>query len=88
MSSTNNIRSKMAKRKATKSQIRRERNSAKIKKVLKQKGYKSGKLPKTKVLHHIKSVAEKGKTTKKNIRIVKKAKHKTIHANRRKRGKI
>ncbi len=65
-----------------------ERSPAKLKKVLKQKGRPSGKLPKDEVAHHVKPVAEGGKTTKKNIRVVSKTKHKTIHKNRQKRGKI
>lgn len=78
----------MIKRKATKVHIRKERNPKKIKKVIKQKGYKSGKLPKGKILHHPKPVAEGGKTTKKNTRVISKEKHKQIHKNRKKRGKI
>ena len=72
----------------TKKSKSKERSFAKTKKMLKQKGVKSGKLPKSKELHHVKPVAEGGKTTKKNTRIVSKGKHKKIHANRRKRGKI
>ena len=67
---------------------KKERSQAKLKKVLKQKGYSSGKAPKGKVAHHVKPIAEKGKTTKKNIRVISKRKHKKIHANRIKRGKI
>jgi len=78
----------MVKGKATKAQIRKERSPEKIEKVLSQKGYPSGKVPKGKVLHHIKSVAEGGKTTPKNTRVIPKAKHEQIHANRRKRGGI
>ncbi|MCK4665792.1 hypothetical protein KAU33_03540 [Candidatus Dependentiae bacterium] len=78
----------MAKRKATKAQVKKERSPAKVKKVIKQKGHKSGKLPKGKELHHVKPVAEGGKTTKKNTRVVPKANHKKIHKNRRKKGKI
>jgi hypothetical protein len=33
-------------------------------------------------------VAEGGRTTKKNIRVITKAKHREIHKNRRKRGRI
>lgn len=76
------------KRTATKAQIKKERSSKKLKRVLKQKGYKKGKLPKGKVSHHVKSVARRGKTTKKNVRIVTVGKHKRIHKKRRKRGKI
>jgi len=78
----------MQKRKATKTQIKKERSVKKVKKVIKQKGYPSGKLPKGKVLHHVKSVADKGKTTKKNTGVITKTKHKRIHKNRNKKGKI
>ena len=78
----------MQKRTATKSQIKKERNSKKVEKVIKQKGYPSGKLPKGKVLHHVKPVAGEGKTTKKNTRVIPTGKHKQIHKNRNKRGKI
>ncbi len=78
----------MAKRKVTKTQIKKERSPGKIEKVLKQKGYSDGKLPKGKDLHHIKPVVEGGKTTPKNTRVIPKAKHKQIHVNRKKRGKI
>ncbi len=78
----------MKKGRATKSQVKKERSPAKVKKVIKAKGHPSGKLPKGKVLHHVKPVAEGGKTTPKNTRVVSKTKHKKIHTNRRKRGKI
>lgn len=78
----------MRKIKATKTQIKKERNPKKVKQVIKQKGYKSGKLPKGKVLHHVKPVIAKGKTTDKNTRVVSTRKHKKIHKNRKKRGKI
>ena len=78
----------MKKKTITKSAKKKERSPSKIKKVLKQKGIKSGKLPKDKELYHVKTVAEGGKTTKKNTRIVSKSKHKQIHKNRRKKGKI
>lgn len=74
--------------KTTKAQIRRERSPKKIEKVLRQKGYSSGKLPMGKVLHHVKPVIEGGKTTPKNTRVIPKVKHEQIHANRKKRGKI
>lgn len=74
--------------KTTKTQIGKERSPEKIQKVLKQKGYHEGKLPKDKVLHHIKPVVEGGKTTPKNTRVIPKAKHGQIHANRKKIGKI
>lgn len=75
-------------KKATKSQVKKERSPAKVQKVIESKGHPSGKLPKGKVLHHVKPVATGGKTTPKNTRVVTTAKHKTIHSNRAKRGKI
>ena len=72
-------------KKATKEQIKKERSRKKVEKVLKQKGYKSGKLPKDKVLHHVKSVIKGGKTTKKNTRIVSKTKHKNTQEKKRER---
>jgi hypothetical protein len=78
----------MQKRTATKSQIKKERSPKKIAKVVKQKGHPSGKLPKGKELHHKKSVAVGGKTNKRNTQIITKTKHKRIHKNRNKRGKI
>lgn len=73
---------------ATKNQIKKERDPKKIKKVIKEKGYEDGKLPKGKELHHVKPVANGGKTTNKNTRVVAKVKHKRIHKNNRKAGKI
>lgn len=78
----------MQKRTATKAQIKKERDPKKVAKVIKQKGYLSGKLPKGKVLHHTKPVAVRGKTTKKNTHVITRTKHKQIHKNRNKRGKI
>ena len=78
----------MSTKKVSKAKRQKERSFKKIKKVIKQKGIKSGKLSKGKVLHHIKPVVNGGKTTKKNTRIITKGKHKKIHKNRRKRGKI
>jgi len=71
-----------------KTMVKRERSQIRLKKVLKQKGYSSGKAPKGKVAHHVKPVAKGGKTTKKNIRVIPKGKHQKIHANRKRRGKI
>ena len=65
-----------------------KRNPAKIKKILKKRGYGEGKAPKGKVVHHVKPKAEGGKDTPKNIRVIKKRKHKTIHKRRKERGKI
>ena len=78
----------MQKPTATKAQVKKERDPEKVAKVIKQKGYPSGKPPRNKVLHHIKPVAVGGKTTKKNTRVVTKTKHEQIHKNRKKRGKI
>lgn len=78
----------MQKRTTTKVQLKKERNSKKVAKVIKQKGHPSGKLPKGKVLHHTKPVSVGGKTTKKNTQVITKTKHKQIHKNRNKRGKI
>ena len=78
----------MIKRKVSKAKIKKERSPTKVKKVLEEKGYKGGKAPKGKELHHTKPVAEGGKTTPKNTRVISKAKHKKIHKNRRKKGKI
>lgn len=78
----------MQKRTAAKSQIKKERDPQKVERVIKQKGYPSGKLPTGKVLHHVIPVAEGGKTTKKNTRVVPMGKHKQIHKNRNERGKI
>ncbi len=68
--------------------VKTKRNPTKIKKILKKRGYEKGKLPKGKVAHHVKPVAEGGKNTPKNIRVTSESKHKKIHKNRRKRGKI
>ena len=78
----------MIKRKVGKTKIKNERSPKKVKEVLKEKGYEEGKLPKGKELHHVKPLAEGGKSTPKNIRIISKTKHKNIHKNRRKRGEI
>jgi len=78
----------MKTRKDSKAHVQRERSSKKLKRALKSKGYKSGKAPKGKVAHHIKPLASKGKTTKKNINVISAGKHKRIHRNRRKQGKI
>ena len=78
----------MIKRNVSKTKVKKERSPTKVKKVLEKKGHKEGKLPKGKILHHVKSVSEGGKTTSKNTRVISKAKHKKIHKNRRKKGKI
>jgi len=75
-------------KKPTKAQIRRERSPKKLENVLKQKDYPTGKPPSGKVAHHVRPIAEGGKTDKKNIRVISKPKHNKIHAGRRKRGKV
>ncbi len=74
--------------KPTKPQIAKERSRTKVESVVKQKGFPGGKLPAGKELHHVKPVAEGGKTTAKNTRVVTAAEHKRIHANRRKKGGV
>jgi len=78
----------LIKRKVSKTKINNERSPKKVKEVLKEKGYGEDELPKGKELHHAKPVAEGGKTTPKNTWVISKTKHKNIHKNRRKRGKI
>jgi len=69
--------------KPTKAQVKKERSQTKLKKVLKQKGYKDGKLLEGKVAHHPRKVSEGGKTTKKNIMIVTESKHRKIHSKKK-----
>lgn len=75
-------------KKATKAQIKKERDPVKVATVIKKKGYPSGELPRGKVLHHVIPVALGGKTTPKNTRVITTTKHKQIHKNREKRGEI
>ena len=79
---------KLTIKKVSKTKVKKERSPTKVKKVLEKKGHKEGKLPKGKVLHHVKSVSEGGKTTPKNTRVISKQNHTKIHKNRRKKGKI
>ena len=67
---------------------KRKPDLEKIKKILKKRGYKDGEPPRGQEVHHIVPLAEGGKDTSKNIRVVRKEKHKQIHKNRKKRGKI
>ena len=57
-------------KKATKAQIKKERNPVKVAEVIKKKGYPSGVLPRGKVLHHVIPVALGGKTTPKNTKVL------------------
>lgn len=65
---------------------KRKADLEKIKKILEKRGYKNGKLPKGKEVHHIKSLAKGGKDTPKNIIVIKASKHRKIHKNRKERG--
>ena len=65
---------------------KREADEKKIKKILEQRGYKGGKAPRGSEVHHIKPLAEGGKDTRENIRVVKTPQHRLIHKNRRARG--
>lgn len=74
--------------KVSKAKVKVERSSSKLKSALVAKGLPNGKAPAGKVVHHVKPVAEGGKTTPGNLRLVTKSKHVQIHNNRRKAGKI
>ena len=67
---------------------KRKADPEKIIKILKDRGYKDGEPPRGYDVHHIKPLAEGGKDTPGNIRVIKKTKHRQIHKNREKRGKI
>ena len=67
---------------------KRKVDSEKLKKVLEKRGYKDGKPAKGYEAHHIIPLAEGGKDVPRNIRVIKKEKHRQIHKNRRKRGEI
>jgi len=67
---------------------KRKVDQGKIRKILLKRGYKDGKPPRGYEVHHIKPLEEGGKDTPKNIRVIKRSKHKQIHANRKKQGKI
>ena len=66
----------------------RKVDQEKIKKILEKRGYKDGEAPRGYEIHHIVPVEDGGKETAKNIRVIKRKKHETIHTNRMKRGKI
>ena len=65
---------------------KRSADPQKIKDILKQRGYKGGKAPPGYQANHIKPLAEGGKDTPDNIRVIKTTKHRQIHKNRRARG--
>ncbi|MBU2213543.1 HNH endonuclease [Patescibacteria group bacterium] len=60
----------------------------KIKKILEKRGYRDSRPPPGYDVHHIKPLAEGGKDTSKNIRVIKRRKHQQIHVNRKEQGKI
>lgn len=68
--------------------MKKKADQEKIKKILIKRGYKNGEPPYGYEVHHIKPLAEDGKDTSKNIRVIKVGKHRQIHKNREKRGKI
>lgn len=65
---------------------KRKADSEKIRKILEKRGYKNGEAPRGHEAHHIKPLAEGGKDTPRNIRVIRTSKHRQIHKNRRKRG--
>jgi hypothetical protein len=67
---------------------KRKADHEKITKILENRGYKDGKPPRGHDVHHIKPLAEGGKDTPRNIRVITTVKHRQIHANRREQGNI
>lgn len=67
---------------------KRKADLEKIKKILEKRGYKNGKPPVDWDVHHIIPLAESGKDTPGNIRVIPKVKHQQIHKNRKKKGEI
>jgi len=65
---------------------KRKPNLEKIQKILEKRGYKNREPPRGWEVHHIKPLAEGGKDTPKNIRVIPKWKHRQIHKNRKERG--
>lgn len=74
-------------KKATKAEVKKERDPTKLRKVLEKKTGKPA-LPKWLEAHHKKPVAEGGKTTPKNIKIVSIPEHKAIHKKNRAKGRV
>lgn len=64
----------------------RKADKEKIKEILEDRGYKNGNPPYGKEVHHIKPLAEGGKDTPKNIRVIPAWRHRQIHKNRKERG--
>ena len=67
---------------------KQEADQEKIRKILVKRGYKNGEPPRGHEVHHIKPLAQGGKDTPKNIRVIKRTAHQQIHINRKKRGEI
>lgn len=65
---------------------KRKPDLEKIRKILKKRGYKNGEPPPGREVHHVVPLAEDGKDTPKNIRVIPIWKHRQIHKNRKKRG--
>ena len=65
---------------------KRSADPEKIRKILEKRGYKNGEAPRGYEVHHIKPLAEGGKDTPKNIRVIRTSKHREIHKNRKERG--
>jgi len=64
----------------------RKADQEKIRKILENRGYRDGHVPRGREVHHIKPLAEGGKDTTKNILVISASKHKQIHKNRKERG--
>jgi len=65
---------------------KRKPDQEKIRKILKERGYKGGEPPRGWEVHHIIPLAEDGKDTPKNIRVIPRKKHQQIHKRRKERG--
>jgi len=63
---------------------KREADQEKIRKILIERGYKNGEPPRGYEVHHIKPLAQGGKDTPKNIKVIKRTVHQQIHINRKK----
>ncbi|MFC1613512.1 HNH endonuclease [Patescibacteria group bacterium] len=69
-------------------QKRTKIDQEKIQKILQKRGYPNGEAPRGYEVHHVKPIAEGGKDTPENIRVIKATKHRQIHKNRNKQGNI
>ena len=66
----------------------RKADQEKIEKILEKRRYSGGKTQPGYDVHHIIPLEDGGKDTPSNIRVIKRKKHKQIHKNRQKQGKI